>query len=33
MSWSKQSRRRKELPKDWDKIRRAVLRRDVRILW
>lgn len=28
MAWSSRSRRRKELPRDWDKIRRTVLRRD-----
>nr|DAX21639.1 MAG TPA: HNH endonuclease [Caudoviricetes sp.] len=28
MAWGKNSRRRKELPKDWDRIRRTVLRRD-----
>ena len=26
--WSRQSRRRDELPKDWKKIREAVIRRD-----
>lgn len=28
VAWSKQSRRRKELPKDWAKIRQTVLKRD-----
>ena len=28
MAWGRQSRRRKELPKDWEKIRRTVLKRD-----
>lgn len=28
MAWSSQSRRHKELPKDWGKIRVAVLKRD-----
>lgn len=28
MSWDSSSRRRKELPPDWEKIRKRVLRRD-----